>query len=82
MATELAASDLSAEGLAHEIVKRYQAWLDGLRDQPRLDRIANRLARGQAAAVDRLKDKLFLSNFVAGISGTLLLLLAAMLACR
>ena len=79
IATELASAALSAEGLASEIVKRYQAWLDALRDQPRLDRVARRKAQGQAAAVDRLKDKLFLSNFAAGISSVLLVLVAVML---
>lgn len=82
VATEMAASDLSAEGLAHEIVRRYHAWLDELRDQPRLDRIAVRLARGQAAAVDRLQDKLFVSNMVACVSSVLLMLIAVMLWCR
>jgi|GEM_PF-2804087 len=79
VAMELAFADLTAEGLASEIVRRYQAWIDELRDQPRLDHVARRKAQGQAAAVDRLKDKLFLSNFAAGISSLLLVLVAVML---
>lgn len=82
VATEIAASGLSAEGLAYEIVRRYHAWLDELRDQPRLDRIAVRQARGQAAAVERLQDKLFVSNLVACFGSVLLALIALMLWCR
>ena len=82
LAQEMAASDRSAESIAREVVLRYEAWLAELRDQPRLDRIAIRQARGQSAAVDRLRDKLFVSNVVACISSGLLVLIAVMLWCR
>lgn len=79
VATQLAATDLSAEGLAHEIVKRYETWLGELREQPKLDRLAVRKAQGQSAAVDRLQDKLFVSNVVACGSSVLLVLISVML---
>ena len=82
LAEEMAASDRSAESIAREVVRRYEAWLADLRDQPRLDRIAVRQAQSQSAAVDRLKDKLFVSNVVACISSVLLALIAVMLWCR
>ncbi|MEP7295749.1 MAG: hypothetical protein ABI702_06125 [Burkholderiales bacterium] len=79
LAVKLASTELSAEAIAVEIVERYEEWGVVLRDQPRLDRVSRLKARGQAAAVDRLKDKLFLSNFFAGISSVLLMLVAVML---
>jgi len=82
VATQLAATDLSAEALAREIVARYQIWLEALRDRPRLDRIASRKAQSQRAVLDRLKDRLFVSNFVAGISGSLLVLIMLMMVAR
>ena len=78
----MAASDRSAENIACEVIRWYEGWLADLRDQPRLDRIAGRQARGQVAAVDRLQDRLFVSNVVACVSSVLLMLIAVMLWCR
>ena len=83
IANELAEAELSAEAAALEIVKRYQAWLVELSDRPRRAQVqadqAERQARRRADSVERLKDKLFLSTFVAGISSVLLVLVGVML---
>lgn len=78
LAEEMAASDRSAESIAREVVRRYEAWLADLRDQPRLDRITARQARAQVATVERLADRLFVSNVVAFVSVAMLALIAVM----
>ena len=84
LAQELAPSDCSAEELAREIVGRCQVWLPELADRPRLaelaDARATRQARDRAGAIERLTDKLFVSNVVAELSSGLLLLVGVMLA--
>ena len=81
-AHELAPTNLSAEALACKIVERYQAWLVDLADQPRRAELATaKVERGlqkQVEAVTKLKDRLFVSNFVAALSLVFLLLLALM----
>lgn len=78
LAEELAATELSAEAIAVEIVQRYQEWLMLLRDQPRVDRIAAQRARGQLAMVGRLRDRLFVSTWVASVSVSMLVLIMVM----
>lgn len=86
LAEQMAASDLSAEAIAVQIVKRYHEWLDQLRDQPRLDKIAARQAarqaNGKAVVAQVMTDKLFISNCVAVFSTVLLVLISVMLLCR
>ena len=81
-ALKLAPSNLSAEALAVEIVKRYQRWLEELEDEPRRAGLATakveRDLQKQVEAVTKLKDRLFVSNFVAALSLVFLLLLALM----
>ena len=81
-AEALAFSDLTAERLAVEIVARYQTWLAELRDRPRLSRISQRRALGQAAALERLKDRLFVSTLVASFSAVMLVLITLMKVVR
>ena len=78
LAEKLASTELSAETIAVEIVERYQEWLVELRDQPRIDRITALQARGQLTMVEQLRDKLFVSNVVAFVSASMLLLITVM----
>ena len=75
---ELADTDLSAEALAQEIVRRYRAWLVELSGKPKQIQIgaerAEREARRQIALSEKLRDRLFLSNVVAVLSSSFLVL--------
>ncbi len=79
LAEEMATSDRSAESIAREVVRRHEAWLAGLRDQPRLDGISARQVRAQSAMVEGLRDRLFVSNVLAFVSTAMLVLIALML---
>lgn len=81
-AEELASTDLSAEAMAAEIVRRYEVWLAELQDRPRLARIKVRMARGWEASIDRLKDRLFVSTLVASVSTLMLVLIVLMRVLR
>ena len=86
MARELPATDLTAEAVAQEIVRRYDAWLLELSDRPRQlqasAEMAGRKAHRQVALVERLKDKLFVSTLIASISTVMLVLIALMKVLR
>ena len=78
LAGKLASTELSAEMIAAQIAECYQEWLAELRDQPRIDRITALQARGQLTMVERLRDKLFVANWVALVSVSLLVLITVM----
>lgn len=82
-ACELAVTELVAEDLAAEVVRRFDEWLVELADEPVLRAQAVRSASlaqmAQGREVERFKDKLFISNFLAGISSFLLVLTVVML---
>lgn len=78
LAEKLASTELSAEAIAAQIAERYQEWLVELRDQPRIDRIVALQVRGQLVMVERLRDKLFVSNWVALVSVSMLVLITVM----
>lgn len=81
-AKELAPTALSAEKIAVEIVLRFKAWQTELQDRPRRERLARRREVAEVARVQRLKDKLFVSNMAASVSSLFLILICVMLWSR
>lgn len=85
-ARELTVTELAAEDLAVEVVRRFDKWLAEVADEPSLHARAVRsesLARiAQERVVERLKDKLFISSFAACLSSVLLVLTIVMLVQR
>lgn len=82
-AHELAVTELDAEDVAAEVVRRFDEWLVELAHEPVLRAQALRSASlgrtAQGREVERFKDKLFILNFLAGISSVLLVLTVVML---
>ena len=75
--------DVALHEWAHALIQRVEGAHVGHPDWPRLAQLASataaRRTRDQTVLVERLKDKLFVATVCAGLSTSLLLLLAVML---
>lgn len=73
-ARQLADADLDAEDLAEEVVKRFDAWRVEIADSEMRTRRARDTAitqRARAAAIDRLREKIWNRNLVIGVMSML-----------
>ena len=81
-AQQLATTELSAEAVAAEVVRRHHVWIAELQDRPRLKKIEAKRSKAQEVSIERLKNRFFVATLIASSSVSMLALLGVMKVLR